>query len=96
MTITNVQLKNVAKHYKVNLEQVLMKDELRSYTIKPNSNYIINLQSSTVGNGTHWTSISTTKSHAFYFDSFGAPPPLEVKVFIEKVFPKYGYNSKEI
>jgi hypothetical protein len=55
MTITNVQLKNVAKHYKVNLEQVLMKDELRSYTIKPNSNYIINLQSSTVGNGTHWT-----------------------------------------
>jgi hypothetical protein len=96
MTITNVELKNVARHYKVNLEQVLMKDELRSYTIKPNSNYIINLQSSTAGKGSHWTSISTTKSHAFYFDSFGSPPPIEVKVFIEKVFPKYGYNSKEI
>lgn len=37
--------------------------------------YIINIQSSEDGSGTHWVSLYLAKKKAFYSDSFGLPPP---------------------
>jgi hypothetical protein len=51
--LTNFEIEDIANHYGLNLSAVVMKDELANY--KPKSgNYIINLESSTQGNGTHW------------------------------------------
>ena len=57
---SNIDLAKLAKHYKVNLNGVYMKDELVGLTPKL-GNYIINLQSTNQGNGTHWTAIICTK-----------------------------------
>ena len=46
--------------------------------------YIINMQSSTQGNGTHWVALYVQKSNAFYFDSFGALPPNDIMTFIKQ------------
>jgi hypothetical protein len=46
--------------------------------------YIVNLQSSGQGNGTHWTMIYIDKIKCVYFDSFGAYPPEEVYRFMKK------------
>ena len=47
-----------------------MKDEL--IKIKPISgNYIINLESSQDGNGTHWMGLKIENLNCVYFDSYG-------------------------
>ena len=95
MTLSNIDLMKLAKHYNINLNGIYMKDELNG--LKPRiGNYIINLQSTNQGNGTHWTAIIFTKKRAYYFDSFGAAPPIEVDRFIKKRNERYGYNIKQI
>jgi len=59
-----------------------MKDQL-PLKIK-DGNYIINLQSSTQGDGTHWTALIIRNDTALYFDSFGAPPSTEIIDFVKK------------
>jgi len=59
-----------------------MKDQL-PVKIK-DGNYIINLQSSTQGDGTHWTALIIRNDTALYFDSFGAPPSTEIIDFVKK------------
>ena len=55
--------------------------------------YIINLQSSKNGNGTHWCSLYVINpNYSIWFDSFGFPPPIE----IEKLLKKYNYNKMGI
>lgn len=57
-----------------------MKNELAG--IKPrNGNFIMNLESSTEENGTHWFKLTVESSNSFYFDSFGVVPPTEVIQF---------------
>jgi len=59
-----------------------MKDQL-PVKIK-DGNYIINLQSSTQGDGTHWTALIIRNDTGLYFDSFGAPPSTEIIDFVKK------------
>jgi len=55
--------------------------------------YIVNLQSSKDGNGTHWTCLyHVNPVYSIYFDSFGFPPPEE----IEDLLKIYDYNDKDI
>ena len=55
--------------------------------------YIINLESSDAGNGSHWTVFFYNKPlTSIYYDSFGFIAPLEVQ---EKITP-YIYNENEI
>jgi hypothetical protein len=61
-----------------------MKDELKSHKPKT-GNYIINLQSSTSGNGTHWMSMKISNKQCFYQDSFGVAPPKEVINFCKRI-----------
>jgi hypothetical protein len=49
--------------------------------------YVINLQDTTDGFGTHWVCLwleNKTEPEAAYFDSFGLPPPIDVIKFCER------------
>jgi hypothetical protein len=81
--LSNFELEHIAQHYGFSLT-VLMKDELVNH--KPKSgNYIINLESSSQGNGTHWLSLFVRNKQCFYQDSFGIIPPKEVIDFCKRI-----------
>jgi len=92
MFLTNYELIDICKFYKLPLVGVYMKDELKIQ--KQDGYYIINLDSS-VNNGSHWVALVIKGNDNFYFDSFGCVPPTEVEQFINahgsKV--KYGFNN---
>ena len=69
---------------------VYMKDQLPDKLER--GSYIINLQSSKEGNGTHWVCLYYTPNFSYYYDSFGFVAPLEVQ---KKIIP-YMYNDLEI
>jgi hypothetical protein len=70
---------------------VYSKDQLP--TLQRNKFYIINLESSDAGRGSHWTVFFYNKPlTSIYYDSFGFIAPLEVQ---EKITP-YVYNENEI
>jgi hypothetical protein len=70
---------------------VYSKDQLP--TLQRNKFYIINLESSNAGRGSHWTVFFYNKPlTSIYYDSFGFIAALEVQ---EKITP-YIYNENEI
>ena len=70
---------------------VYSKDQLP--TLQRNKFYIINLQDSDAGKGSHWTVFFYNKPlTSIYYDSFGFIAPLLVQ---EKITP-YIYNENEI
>jgi hypothetical protein len=75
--LSNYQLATIAEDLKIKLplKNIVMKDEFKS---AKNGNYIINLQSTYQGNGSHWCCLVVEKDEAFWHDSFGSPPPIEV------------------
>jgi len=80
-TTDTLQLTNLAKKMKINLVGVYSKDTMPKKTYV--GGYIINLQDSDEGNGSHWTALYITKnSEILYFDSFGLPYPVEIKEFV--------------
>ncbi len=81
--LNNFELENIAQHYNFPLT-VLMKDELVNHKAKT-GNYIINLESSSQGNGTHWLSSKIDGKNCFYQDSFGIIPPKEVIDFCKRI-----------
>lgn len=89
---TNFDLINICKNNGIPLDCVVMKDQLLSLKRKKNMNIIVNLQSSTKGNGTHWVALIIRNKNAFYFDSYGAIPPVEIIKFCGKNLT-LGYNS---
>lgn len=107
MSLTDLQIKELAKRLRVPLAGVFFKDELPK-KIKVNETYIINLENSIDENGnendgTHWTMAQITeypngKKESIYFDPYGQPPPENVK----KVFTKSSnmlsipYTEKDI
>ncbi len=80
--LSNFQIESIFQSYNTPLEWIGMKDEMPQEV--KDGNYIINLQSSTEGNGRHWMSLRIDKENAFYCDSFGAPPPNEVVQFVKR------------
>lgn len=55
--------------------------------------YIVNLENSNDGNGTHWTCFRYTPDEIIYFDSYGFYPPIEI---MEKSKGNIIYCSKQI
>jgi hypothetical protein len=92
--LSNFDLEELSEHYGFPLTQVLMKDEMKSLKASKNANYIINLQSSNQGNGSHWMALAIRDKKCMYVDSFGILPPQEVISFCKKI-PKshLGYND---
>jgi hypothetical protein len=68
--LSNFDLEELPEHYGLPLTQVLMKDEMKSLKPPKNGNYIVNLQSSTQGNGSHWLAILVRDKKCIYVDSF--------------------------
>ena len=71
------------------------KDNLPYKNIKRNKFYIINLDNND-GDGTHWTCLIQKEDFAFYFDSFGALPPLQVLSFTNKYKGNRFYNLMQL
>lgn len=71
-------LKRLMAKLDVPLTKICFKDQIGRLRV---GNYIINMASSG-GGGTHWVALHCCmdegRRETFYFDSFGAPPPLEV------------------
>jgi hypothetical protein len=85
--LSNIDLKYYAKLFRIPLINVLSKDIYNK--IKPQKGcYIINLQDSDNGNGSHWTALIITDKNALYFDSFGISIPSDILHFI------WRYNKK--
>ena len=93
--MSNFDIEKVATHYNINVI-IVMKDELK-YMKPINKNYIINLESSKDGNGTHWMALKIENKDCVYFDSYGMLPPEEIITFCKRI-PKshLAYNTKEI
>ena len=82
--LSNFDIEDIAEHYGFPLTAVVMKDELQ--TLPPlNGNYVINLESSTHGDGTHWLALLIHGKQCLYFDSFGILPPTEVINFCRRI-----------
>ena len=93
--LSNFELEDLSTHYGFDLI-ITMKDELVNY--KPiNGNYIINLESSSEGNGTHWLALKIVEKHCMYFDSYGMLPPQEIITFCKRIRQsRLAYNTLEI
>lgn len=93
---SDTQLYNKAKGLNVKINKIDYKDKLGS---PRKGNYIVNLASSS-NPGTHWVAAIIDDKVAYYFDSFGFPPPLEIRKFIKKrrIAPikKIIYSNKQI
>jgi hypothetical protein len=72
---TDSDLFKIAKKEKIKLDAVVFKDHLKN--LQYATDIIVNLQSSN-HNGTHWTALHIEPTFAFYSDSFGVVPPVEV------------------
>ena len=93
--LSNFDIEEIANYYNVNVI-IVMKDELKN--MNPiNTNYIVNLESSKDGNGTHWMGLKIENKDCVYFDSYGMLPPQEIITFCKRI-PKshLAYNTKEI
>ena len=93
--MSNFDIEKIATHHNINVI-IVMKDELR-YMKPIYENYIVNLESSKDGNGTHWMGLKIQNKECIYFDSYGMLPPEEIISFCKRV-PKshLAYNTKEI
>ena len=91
---TNVDLIKMAEHLKINLHDVLNKDYLEHIKPLPGS-YIVNLNNSDKP-GSHWICFYLNNGVAYYFDSFGVSPPLEVLKFIKRYTRRIYINDKTI
>ena len=81
MSVTNIQLEDLARQLNIPLNGIFMKDEM---TFKrQNGNFIINLDDSH-NEETHWCALIIKDNICFYFDSFGVPCPEQVIKFCKK------------
>ena len=86
--LSNIDIINILKSQKIKINGVFMKDELPSKLKR--GFYVINLQSSNVGNGSHWTALYYRPKKSFYFDAFGFR--VQPELWTEAVFSRM-YNA---
>lgn len=94
---SNEQLIDLAYKLKIPLNAVVSKDHL--YYMKPQiGGYIINMEDSDEGDGSHWVAIwfDNYNKTPLYFDSFGVDPPIAIIDFMKKWYNKCIFSTKEI
>jgi hypothetical protein len=79
-----------------NFRGVFSRDNL-PFTIRNDESGVINLDSSS-GPGTHWVCYFNRQGlkHVYYFDSYGLPPPEEIKKYLHTSNKQILYNTGEI
>lgn len=106
MSLTDSQIKELCRRMNIPLADIIFKDEVPD-KIEYNKAYIINLEDEygedgTLNSGSHWTCLFIRKYpndnvEAIYFDSFGMPPPEDVKEKVMKFTKKkLPFNTKNI
>ena len=105
--LSNIQLEDLAKKMNIPLERVCFKDELDEELFKFNRSYIVNMEDSIdedgkQNEGTHWTCFQVNKYpngtiEPIYFDSYGMPPPIAIKKYVEKCSDKHlNFTNRDI
>ena len=90
--LDNVEIEQLCSKLGIKLNCCCSKDYLQH--IKPqNGGYIINLQSSIDGGGTHWTALFIRNKDAMYYDSFGIIYPKEIRQFCSNIYIDYNCNE---
>jgi hypothetical protein len=84
---TSTELERLARDLRIHLNGIYSKDQL--INVKPQKGgYIINMQDSDKGNGSHWIAVYLSEYNgrrtSAYFDSFGIICPYEVMDFMRK------------
>ena len=67
--LSNTEIIKILNDYGISINGIYMKDQLPSHLNI--GFYIINLQSSTQGDGTHWVALYYSPLRSIYFDSYG-------------------------
>lgn len=91
--LSNYELFMMAEHYRLPLHNIYLRDQC-PLKIKEGM-YIYNLDDSKqdIPYGTHWTCSIGDSKELIYFDSFGAPPPVEIDKFLKSKYKHYGWNN---
>jgi len=89
------ELQYVAQITGVNLRGIATKDKIQQQ-VTGDGGYIINLQDSTEGSGTHWCCFFIQDGYGVYFDSYGGPPPQVVCGILRRRAPRGSTWSNEI
>jgi len=99
MSLTDVQIRNLAQKMQFKLADCCFKDELET-PLHYNESYIINLEDSVdkdgqPNDGTHWCFLQCIKypngkTESIYMDPYGAPPPESVKEAVKITTGKQG------
>jgi hypothetical protein len=104
--LTDTQINSLAKKMSVPLVYTGFKDELPK-KMEFNKSYIINMENSfnedgKENEGSHWVFLQTNKYpdgkvEPIYVDSYGQPPPEEIKKFVMENTGKYlPYNKRDL
>ncbi len=93
--ISGGDLRSLAKRMRIKLIDVVSKDTLLTLTPHDGS-YIINLQDSDAGNGTHWVCCFIRGKKVMYYDSFGKIMPNDVLTFLKKKCSHIVYSVDQI
>ena len=88
--LSNVDIIDILNKYNISIGGIYSKDKIPK--LIPNTFYIINMQNSDAGNGTHWVSMYYNVYENYYFDAFGFNCPKEIQ---EKLM-NYSYSKKDI
>jgi hypothetical protein len=89
----NLELEQMAKYFKLPLVCVIQKDELYQYNHINNGFYVINNESSSDGNGSHWTCLFLNNNTSFFFCSFGSPPSEEIIRYVKRFSKHMKHNN---
>ena len=90
-TLSNFNIDEILNKYNIKYNGIFSKDKIPSKIL--NGFYIINLQNSNMGGGTHWTSLyKINDGYSLYWDAFGFPAPQDI---VDKLHC-YDYNHKDI
>ena len=105
MSLTDIQIKELARKMRIPLVFCDFKDRLKNTKLQYNKFYILNMENEfdedgKPNDGTHWTCFQINKYpngkiEGCYFDSFGVAPPEEVKKFCS-IMNHLPYNTKDV
>jgi len=87
------QLIDLCDEFNIKLNFIGSKDLLKNHALL-NGCYIINMENSYDGNGTHWVALYISNNSCYYMDSMGVLPPLEVIDFCKN--NNIYYNKSQI
>jgi hypothetical protein len=87
--LSDSEILEILDNYNIKINGIYQKDKLNNLH---NGFYVINLESSNDGNGTHWCGLYYDSEKSCWFDSYGFPAPEEIELIIQD----YEYNKYDI